>query len=253
MPELTPPHLDLTFMTPLSQARADRLVGFVAEGLTGTVADVGCGWAELLLQTVAAAPQARGIGVDLDAEAIAHGRQLAEQRGLSNRVELVAGPADESLPASVDAVICVGASQIWGPPVEENQPLDYRAALEALRAVLPHGGRAVYGEGIWSTAPTPEAVAPLAGRLDEFVILPELLEIAVDTGFQPLLVTEASLDEWDEFETGFCATYVRWLAAHPADHPEAEEVRERSARQRAAYFRGYRGVLGMAYVGLVAV
>lgn len=250
---LTPPHLGLTFMSPLSQERADRLAAFVATDLTGTVADVGCGWAELLLRVVAAAPESRGLGVDLDAEAIAHGRRLAEERGLADRVDLVAGPAEEVLPASVDAVICIGASQIWGAPVEEKKPLDYRAALDALRAALPRGGRAVYGEGIWSTAPSAQAVAPLAGRLDEFVSLPELLDLTVEAGFQPLLVTEASIDEWDEFETGFCAAYVRWLAENPADHPEADEVRARAARQRAAYFRGYRGVLGMAYLGLVAV
>jgi len=42
---LTQPHNDLTFMTPLSQKRADKLVRFVAEDLDGTVLDIGCGWA----------------------------------------------------------------------------------------------------------------------------------------------------------------------------------------------------------------
>lgn len=253
MPDFTPPHLDLTFMTPLSPARADRLVAALADGLTGTVVDVGCGWAELLLQVVAAAPDANGLGIDLDAEAIGHGRSLAAARGLADRVQLVTGDVREELPAAADAVICIGASQIWGPPVEDAQPIDYGTALGALRALVPVGGRVLYGEGIWSAPPTEAAAAPLAGRLDEFVTLPELVELAVAAGFQPMQIHEATLDEWDEFESGFAAGWSRWLASHPADHPDAAEVRERAARQRASYLSGYRGVLGMAYLVLVAV
>lgn len=80
---LAQPFEDLTFMTPLSEARADELVGFLAEDLRGTVLDIGCGWAELLLRAVAAAPDARGVGVDTDAASIEHGRRLLEQRGLA--------------------------------------------------------------------------------------------------------------------------------------------------------------------------
>jgi hypothetical protein len=64
---------------------------------------------------------------------------------------------------------------------------------------------------------------------------------------------EAGLDEWDVFESGFAAGYARWLASHPADDPDAEEVRELAARQHTAYFGGYRGILGLAYLHLVAV
>ena len=61
MPQFAPSSDDLKFMTPLSQERADRLVAIAIEGLAhGTVLDLGCGWAELLLQVIAAAPAARG-------------------------------------------------------------------------------------------------------------------------------------------------------------------------------------------------
>lgn len=251
--ERMPAHLDLTFMTPLSEQRADRLVAALADGLTGTVVDVGCGWAELLLRVVAAAPESHGLGIDLDAESIKHGQSLAAARGLADRVQLVAGDVRDELPEQADAVICIGASQIWGPPMEDAQPLDYTAALSALRSLVPVGGRVLYGEGIWSAPPTATAAAPLSGRLDEFVTLPELVELTVAAGFQPMQVQEATVDEWDEFESGFSAAWSRWLAEHPADHPDAAEVRERAARQRASYLSGYRGVLGMGYLVLVAV
>jgi hypothetical protein len=253
--ELRPPFADLTFMAPLSEARATRLVHFLATGLTGGVVDLGCGWAELLLRTVEAAPGAHGVGIDRDPESIAHGASLAEARGLAGRVRLVVGDARTAAPEQPDAVICIGASQIWADTVgaDDPQPMDYAAALRAMRDVVPRGAQVVYGEGIWSRPPTPAAAAPLAGRLDEFVTLAELTELAVDHGFMPIAVEEASLDEWDEFESGYSACYAAWLAEHDPQHPDAGEVRERAARQRVAYLSGYRGVLGFAYLSLIAV
>lgn len=238
-------------MTPLSEARAERLVGFLAQSEPATVFDIGCGWAELLLRVLAASPSSHGRGADLDAVAIARGRSEAERRGLGARVELLEADARE-LGGPADAVLCIGSSQVWGPPVEDARPLDYAAALAALRDLVPRGGRVVYGEGVWSQPPTPAAVAPLAGRDDEFVSLPELLELVAAAGFMPVQVHEAGVDEWDEFESGFAARYAHWLAEHGSEHPDADEVGSRAARQRAAYFSGYRGVLGMAYLCLVA-
>ena len=255
--ELTAAYEDLTFMTPLSQTRADTLVGFLADGLAAAahplVLDVGCGWAELLLQVLDAVPSATGIGVDANPDAITHGHTLAESRGTAGRVELHCADARTGSPEAADAVICIGASQIWGPPVEDAQPLDYTAALSALRALVPRGHRVLYGESIWSQPPTPTATAPLAGRNDEYLTLPELLELAVDHGFAPLQVHQASLDEWDVFESGYSARYARWLADHDAVHPNRGEVLKRAGQQRSAYFGGYRGVLGLTYLGLIAV
>ena len=251
-PTFTPPHDDLTFMTPLSEERARRLVAFLAEGEPGTVLDIGCGWGELLLRVLASAPDAIGEGVDLDADAIAHGQVLADARGLTDRVNLRVSDAGD-LRGGWDRVICIGASQVWGAPVEALQPLPYAAALAALRALLPSGGRLVYGDGIWTRPPTRAAVAPLAGRDDEFVTLGEVADLAVAAGFAPLAVHEASLDEWDVFESGYAAGYARWLAGHPVDHPDTGEVRALAERQRTAYFAGYRGVLGLGYLELLAV
>jgi len=196
---------------------------------------------------------ATGIGLDSDFAAITHGRSLAKGRGRTERVELRHADARTESPARADAGICIGASQIWGPPVEEAQPLDYAAALTALRARVPHGGRVLYGESIWSQPPTPQATAPLAGRDDEYVTLPELLELAVRHGFAPVQVHDASLDEWDHLESGYSARYARWLAAHDADHADSGEVPQRAARQRSAYYSGYRGTLGFAHLALIAV
>jgi len=252
VPTFTPLHHDMTFLAPLSEVRAERLVSFLTEHGPVTVLDVGCGWAELLLRVLEAAPSATGLGIDLDEASLAAARERAVRRGLRDRVVLEARDAKVT-EGPFDAVTCIGASQIWGPDVEEAQPLDYAAALTALRRLLPRGGRLVYGEGIWSAPPTPAATAPLSGRDDEYVGLGALVQLAESHGFGVMAAHEASLDEWDAFESGFTAGWVRWLAEHQPDDPDAADVHARTQRQHASYLDGYRGVLGLAYLHLVAL
>jgi SAM-dependent methyltransferase len=255
MPTFTPLHRDLTFLAPLSEERAARLVAFLAGDAPTTALDVGCGWGELLLRVLEAAPEAHGLGVDLDEQSLAAAREHAVRRGLAERATFEARDA-RMVTGTFDAVTCIGASQIWGPGAAEAQPLDYASALTALRGLVRRGGRVVYGEGVWSTSPTPAATAPLSGRADEFVTMGDLVGLAEGHGFALMGAHEAGTDEWDAFESGYTARYARWLADHAADaadDPEADEVRRLAARQHAAYFGGYRGVLGLAYLVLVAV
>jgi len=156
-------------------------------------------------------------------------------------------------PTLADALVVVGSSQVWGPEVEEGQPLDYPAALSAMRAGVRRGARVLYGEAVWSRPPTPEATAALSGRDDEFVPLQELVRLVGDHGFAVAGCAEATQEEWDEFESGYAAGYAAWQAQHAPDHPDAEEVRRRARAQQSGYFGGYRGVLGLAYLRLLAV
>jgi hypothetical protein len=251
--ELEPFYLDLSFMAPLSESRATRLVEFLSRNLAGTIVDVGCGWGELLIRVLEATPEAKGIGIDLNRHSTDRAVSIARERGVDGRASFIAGDVKANLPSVSQGAICIGASQIWGPPVEANQPLDYRSALTALRSMLDRGSPTIYGEAIWTASPTPQAIAPLAGRYDEYVSLPDLLEIARGCGFSVMQAHQATLDEWDEFESGYSARYARWLKRHGPDHTDALEVRARGETQSNAYFRGYRGVLGMAYLAMFAV
>lgn len=252
-PELKPFYLDLTFMTPLSESRAARLVEFACSNLAGTIIDVGCGWGELLIRILETAPAAKGVGIDLEISSIDHAMALARNRGVDGRISLIAGDVRNNLPRVSQGAICIGASQIWGPPVESNQPLDYRSALTGIRNMVDRGSPVIYGEGIWTSNPTPEAIAPLAGRHDEYVFLPELLDIARSCDFSVMQAHQATLDEWDVFEAGYSARYARWLRDNSPEHPDACEIRARAEKQSDAYFRGYRGVLGIAYLAMFAV
>lgn len=249
-PQLPPLHESLTWLTPLSEERAARLVTFLSDPAPEQVLDMGCGWGELLLRVLVAAPGARGLGIDSAVLPIERAAHQAAARGLADRVEFEAVPGREAEVRPADAVICIGASHIWGPPLEAAQPLDYDAALRALRELVRPGGRLVYGEAIWSVPPHPAAMATFTGREDEYLMVDALVERVRAAGFDVVRQELADLDEWDSFEAGFRDRYTRWLGANGPDHPEAAEVRRRFEAQRAAYEEGYRGVFGMAYLSL---
>lgn len=250
--QLSPLYDDLDFLSPLSNQRAKKLNEFLSNNAEGTIIDIGCGWATLLIQLLKSNSSLSGWGIDLNEDAISHGQSIAKECGISDRITLICGDAKVNSPEKANGVICIGASQIWGHPVEDNSPLDYKSALTSLRQLVQPGSPVIYGEGIWISNPTPAATNPLSGRDDEFIFLPELLDIAHGCGFVVMDAHQATLDEWDQFEFGCTAAYSRWLVEHDNDHPDADEVRSRLASKRDAYLRGYRNTLGMAYLELFA-
>jgi cyclopropane fatty-acyl-phospholipid synthase-like methyltransferase len=72
----------VSFHGPLSEARAARLTERLTRNNPGTVLDIGCGWGELMLRILTAAPGATGVGNDTDADDLARGRAGARARGL---------------------------------------------------------------------------------------------------------------------------------------------------------------------------
>ncbi|MGW7083385.1 SAM-dependent methyltransferase [Streptomyces sp. NPDC054871] len=246
-----PPRLTrLTFHGPLSEARATRLVERVAPG-TGSVLDLGCGWGELLLRVLEAAPDATGVGVDLSAEDLARGRAAAKERGLAERVSFVEESATDTARGPADLVLCLGASQALS---SAEPPGHTEAALRELRRLVNPGGRVVLGEGFWQRTPTSDELAAMwpGAQSGEHLFLGDLVDAAIAAGFRPVWVETASSEEWEEFESGYRADVEEWLATHPG-HPLAAETRAKTDRQRATWLRGYRQVLGLAYLTLMPV
>ena len=234
-------HTYLDFNAPLSDRRAAALVAGLGPLADKRVLDLGCGWAELLLRILAAEPTATGVGIDNDTEAIARARANARQRALADRVDLHVGDiaADTTV---ADVVITVGASHAWGGTA---------AMLAAVGAHARAGGVVLVGDGIWSVPPTDAALAALDAAPDDFLTFAALVDAAMTAGFRVLAAEEADRDEWDDFESRWCAGRERWLLANPAA-PETDEVRAAVDRHRAGWLHGYRGVLGFAYLTLGA-
>jgi SAM-dependent methyltransferase len=244
-PQISPLYDDLTFHGPLSEARADQLVGSLGPLSGRHVVDLGCGWAELLLRTIATEPTATGYGVDRDPAAIAHGQENARARGLADRVVLEVGDAGE-WSGSADVLIVNGASQVWG-----GEPAEHTTnALAAGRRLLRPGGRLLLGEGFWQREPTPDQLTAMPIPLAQLRSLPDLVDLAVDHGYRPHWLSRAGQDEWDEFESRHALGWERWLSAN-ADSPRFAEIASRADAHRTAWLRGWRDVLGFAYLTLV--
>ena len=236
----------LTQHGPLSDVRAAAIVDRLAAAGPRTVLDVGCGWGALMLGLLEAVPGATGLGVDRNGEDLARGRADARRRGLSDRVEFADRPVRE-VAGPFDLVLCVGSSQALA-----DLPGGLPDALAALHGLVAPGGRVLLGEGFWEAPPPPERLARMwpGARAEDHPDLAGLVDATVAAGFRPGWVETASGDEWDAFESGYAADVEEWLVAHPG-HPEAAATRARLDDHRDGWLRGYRGLLGMAYLTLL--
>jgi SAM-dependent methyltransferase len=165
-------------------------------------------------------------------------RRRVAEAGLEGLIELV--HADASAfplePERYDAALCLGASFVWD---------GLAGTLQALvPSVRPRGFVAV-GEPYWRTWPLPDGFRPEEGY--EFVTLAETVERFEAAGLEPVTVIDASLDDWDRYETLHWLAADEWLHEHP-DDPDAQEIRARVEADRRRYLRWQRDLLGWAIV-----
>src|SRR5438309_1034783 len=154
--ELPPGLTRLTFHGPLSEARAARIIARLTQNSPRIVLDIGCGWGELMLRTLAAAPDATGLGLDTDEGDLARGRDNARARGLAGRVTFVRESAVGTGRGPAGLVLCLGASHAL---TEVEPPGHTAAALAELRRLVSPGGRVLLGEGFWHRTPTEAELA----------------------------------------------------------------------------------------------
>lgn len=225
----------------MSAERADRLAAYLATRKPATLLDLGCGWGELLLRTLAATPGAHGIGIDTHGPDLARGRDNAAARGLADRVTFTEGQAAEHS-GGADIVLSVGSYQAFGTIPD---------ALRALHPLVNPGGRLLFATEIWQHTPTAEQLANMwpGISVDDCTDLPGLVDQATTAGFRPLRIETATRSEWEQFESGFTAELEEWLLANP-EHPDADTVRAKADAHRAFWLRGHRDVMGFAYLTL---
>jgi SAM-dependent methyltransferase len=249
--ELPPRFTRLAFHGPLSEPRAARLVGRLAGTRPATVLDLGCGWGELLLRILEAVPGAVGTGIDLSADDLGRGEGNALTRGLDGRVSFIEESAVGTARGPADLVLCVGSSHALSEAKPPQHTID---ALHALRRLVNPGGRVLLGECFWEHPPTPAEIAAMWPGItaEDHYDLAALVDLAISAGFRPEWIETASLEEWDDFESGVGADVEEWLAGH-RDHPQAGETRKKADDRLSVWLRGSRGCLGLAYLTLIPV
>jgi len=271
---------------PLSAAHADLLLDRLELRPGLTVADIGCGWGELLLRaaervippdtgpgtrvgaSLAAAP---GAGLDTEAGAglaAAPGASLDTEAGapvpatgtvLATGVDTDTWALDRGRRAARDrglapwVTFAEASAPSWRQQADRvlcvGAPHAFggtAAALAALADLVPAGGRLLFGDGCWTTPPS-HAALEIFG--DEVLPLPDLLEACRSAGWRLIHLTTAGQREWDVFESTFRAGRQEWLLAHP-DDPRAAEVRDWLDLRERQYVTAYRGLLGFAYLVL---
>jgi cyclopropane fatty-acyl-phospholipid synthase-like methyltransferase len=221
-------HRGLPFANPIREADVDRALGALRLRPCALLLDTGCGSGEMLLRALAHDPTWRGLGVDLDDDAIAEARRRASRRRPQRDVRFEVRDA-AAVDGRHDAVLNVGSSHVHG---------GYPAALGVLRGLVADGGAVVYGEGYWLEEPSPAFLDALGGATaDELPDLDGLLAAARATGFAVESVAEASEDDWAAYEETLAANAEREGGADALAY--ARRIRARRALPDGASTLGF--------------
>jgi SAM-dependent methyltransferase len=183
--------------------------------------DTGCGNGEVLLRALRAHPGARGLGVDLDADAIVEARENAA--GLPARFEVQDAA---TLDGTFDAVVNIASSHAHG---------GFPAALAALRRLAPV---VLYGEGFWRRPPSMAFLEALGGAsADELSDLDGLHAAAAQEGFTIVHESLAGDEDWAHYEETLAANAERHDAPDTAAY--ARRIRDRRALPDGANTLGF--------------
>lgn len=221
-------HTDLAFANPMSEAAVNAAIAALPLPSEPLVLETGCGSAEILLRTLRSYPGSRGLGIDLDPDAITEARHRAT--GLPARFEVRDAA---TIHGTFDAVINVASSHAHG---------GFPAALYALRAL---GQVVLYGEGFWQRPPSADFLAALGGAtVDELPDLDGLGAAIGDVGFDIVQESFANEDDW--------ARHEETLAANAERHSTPDTLAyARRIRHRRA-LTGGTNTLGFALLVLCA-
>jgi len=120
------------FMQPMIEATLREVV---ASRRTRSVLDVGCGSGMLLATMLEAAPDANGVGLELDPDAAALATENLAARGLDGRARVVVGEAREQLAGEGPFDVALLANVVYYLPPSERPAL-----FRLVRDVMTPGG-----------------------------------------------------------------------------------------------------------------
>jgi SAM-dependent methyltransferase len=165
-------------------------------------------------------------------------RRRAGEAGLDSLIEFVHADGQDFLAGreAYDAAVCLGTSFIWG-----GLPGTLAALVPAVRG----GGFIAVGEPYWRTWPLPERAEPELG--EDFLPLPDTVERFQTAGLDLATLIDASLDDWDRYESLHWLAAEKWLSEH-ADDLDAENIRVLNEGFRDRYLRWQRELLGWAII-----
>lgn len=199
--------------TPEKYATLGSVIGLMPEM---HILDLGSGSGEMLC-TWARDHHITGLGIDLSPLFTQQAKARARELGVSDRVTFIHHDAAGYVAdTKCDITACIGATWI-ADGVE--------GTLNLLHQSLKPGGIMLIGEPFWRRLPeSPEVVKECGlSALAELRMLPELVTLFVEQGYDVVEMVLADQEGWDRYEAAKWLTLRRWLAENPDDDfaPEA--------------------------------
>lgn len=223
-------HADHPIAAPISEENLARLLRRTKLPAGARVLDLGCGTAFWSVRALELYGDAVADGVDLSAHALESAGQLAEERGVADRLRLHLSPAaDFTSGEPYDLVMCVGSTHAYGGLTQ---------TLEAVAGFLEPGGLVLVGEGFWEVAPDPE----LEKEIGDYPDLAGIVAQAESHGYDTVYAHVSERGEWYDYEWSWTGTLLDWARRHPG--ADGDQARAAALEHREMWLRGYRDKLG---------
>jgi SAM-dependent methyltransferase len=223
---------------PTSSEKLQRLVELLRLAEGASVVDIACGKGEFLIR-LAAAYSVSGTGVDVSPFCVADAERSFKARvpGATISVTQMDG-ADfrPEEPHSFALASCIGASWIFG---------GHGGTLDALVEMAQPGGWVVAGEPFWVDEPPEEYIQASGLPRDSVGSHAGNVEAGEQRGLELVHTLVSSRDDWDRYEGLQWYAADEYARANP-DDSDLPDLLERVARDKAAYLKWGRDVLGWA-------
>ena len=230
-------HAHHPIAAPIYGVNVNRLLRRADRSPSARILDLGCGEAAWALQALAHFPDGHADGVDISRYALDRAAQAAAERGLADRLTLHERDARGYVPdGDYDLVLCVGSTHAFD---------GFAGTLRLAGAHVHPDGVLLVGEGFWQIPPTPQALAALDAKAEDYTDLADLVDAAEQAGWATVYAHVSDATEWDNYEWSWVGSLTDWALDNPG-HPDAAEALAVAREHRDQWLRGYRGVLGFA-------
>lgn len=220
---------------PILGVNVNRLLRRADRQPAARILDLGCGEGAWALQALAHYPDGHADGVDIDGHGLERAAAAATERGLADRLTLHERDARTYVPdGDYDLVLCVGSAHAFG---------GFTETLEMVGGHVHPDGVLLIGECFWEVPPTPEALAALEVKPEDYAGLADLVATAEQAGWTPVYAHVSDTAEWDNYEWSWTGSLTEWALDNPG-HPDAEAALILAREHRDRWLRGYRKVLG---------
>jgi SAM-dependent methyltransferase len=203
-----------TIQNPTSEEKLDLATRYsgVRDGMR--ILDIGCGkgW---LMRRLAKQFDIQITGLEINRTFAAEARRLIDAGNLTDRIQIVEGPALEFRPepGSFDVVMCIGASFALS---------GFEPALDWMARAAKPGGAIALGEVFAMAQPYPPEVSlgSRAGTDYPDRTLWATVEAMRTRGMRLRGIVEASIDDWHRYHSLHMQAAIDWTLENPG-HPDA--------------------------------